>query len=494
MPLCPTLSPVARHLPCRVRAVAFKTECLAALALRGARCNHRLGTTAAFGARLGCISKTSPFDSMLDCGASVCIELFAYCTSCFGVGLRFSKDPALLQLVCRTTGGRAFLKQSWQRMVGAAQRAAALARLPRGFVDEHFPEWPEQAAHPEAVPAPPARPAATPRAARKRPAAALGGWCAVGQLAAAPSAMRRRRTKGPPVPGAAPVAPAGDAAAALFGPAPPEGLRAEQAAQPERDQLGERRLRRCGQCRWLGVPERGQRCPSGCGAPTPNAAAEELFYHGPWGRYNKKLDPGMTALTPERLETLLGELAVEDKGQRQLSREYGVPQPTLARWQNDPAAIEHSLADHTKAISLIHRGRTQAAVLTECAVHTAFLSAVLEDVPAAANSWKAEAARRFGLLQAGATTPGALQVGLGPLGQWMQVPSWSLCPRCGLRSTEAPVTPGWRRNAVVRWRNLVGVVVTAARKNWRLSRVTGSCQEAASSWPTWSRKPATGMI
>ena len=326
-------------------------------------------------------------------------------------------------------------------MVGAAQRAAALARLPRGFVDEHFPERPEQAAHPEAVPAPPARPAATPRAARKRPAAALGGWHAVGQLAAAPSAMRRRRTKSPSVPGAAPVAPAGDAAAALFGPAPPEGLQAEQAAQPERDQLGERRLRRCGQCRWLGVPERGQRCPNGCGAHTSNAAAEELFYHGPWGRYNKKLDPGMTALTPERLETLLGELAVGDKNQRQLSREYGVPQPTLARWQNDPAAIEHSLADHTKAISLIHRGQTQAAVLTECAVRTTFLGAVLEDVPAAANSWRAEAARRFGLLQAGATTPGALQVGLGPLGQWMQVPSWSFCPRCGLRSTEAPVTP-----------------------------------------------------
>ena len=110
MPLCPTLSPIARHLPCRVRAVAFKTEYLATLALRGARCNRRLGTTAAFGARLGRISKH--FLLMLDCGASVCIELFAYCTSCFGVGLRFPKDPALLQLVCRTTGGRAFLKQS----------------------------------------------------------------------------------------------------------------------------------------------------------------------------------------------------------------------------------------------------------------------------------------------------------------------------------------------------------------------------------------------
>lgn len=236
MPLCPTLSPVARHLPCRVGAVAFKTECLAALALRGARCSRRLGTTAAFGARLGRISKR--FLLLLDCSASVGIELFAYCTSRFGVRFRFPKDPVLLQLVCQTTGGRAFLKQSWQRMVGAAQRAAALARLPRGFVDEHFPEWPEQAARPEAVPAPPARPAATPRAARKRPATALGGWHTVGQLTAAPAAMRRRRTKGPPVPGAAPVSPAGDAAAALFGPAPPEGLPAEQAAQPERDQLG----------------------------------------------------------------------------------------------------------------------------------------------------------------------------------------------------------------------------------------------------------------
>ena len=61
--------------------------------------------------------------------------------------------------------------------------------------------------------------------------------------------MRRRRNKGPPVPGEAPVAPAGNAAAAaLFGPAPPEGFQADQAAEPEQDQLGERRLRRCNHC------------------------------------------------------------------------------------------------------------------------------------------------------------------------------------------------------------------------------------------------------
>lgn len=188
----------------------------------------------------------------------------------------------------------------------------------------------------------------------------------------------------------------------------PESLRdEEQAAQPEQEPLGECRLRRCDACQWLGVPE-GPTCPNRCGAGPPKTPAEDVFYHGPWGTYNKQLKPGMTALTPERFETLLEELAIGEKSQHQLSKEYGVPRRTLTRWQNNPARIEASLAAHTKAIVLIRNGKTRADVRRECSVGSAFHAAVRSDAPVAAEAWKTEACRRFGLLHQSPGAPQAL--------------------------------------------------------------------------------------
>ena len=119
------------------------------------------------------------------------------------------------------------------------------------------------------------------------------------------------------------------------------------------------------------------------------------------------------------------------------------------RWRvgrKNPAAIEDSLAAHTKAIQLIRGNQAKAIVLRECSVHATFFSAVLADMPVAAEAWTTEARRRFGLLQQNALVPSALPPGHNSLGKWMQVPSWSFCPCCGLRSTEAPLAPGWRKN------------------------------------------------
>jgi len=218
----------------------------------------------------------------------------------------------------------------------------------------------------------------------------------------------------------------------------------QEQPREQAEEKGKGRLRRCDRCGWLGVPVAGQPCPNSCGAQTPARVAEEIYYHGPWGRYNIALKQGMVALTPERLEHCLDELSTRQQSQAHLAKEFGVPQRTLAHWQQAPRAIEESLASHLEAIRLILAGHTRQSVVETCGVHESFYGAVRRDAPLAAQAWKAEAVQTFGLLQAAGREPRNFPTGLDVLGQWMQVPSWSFCPNCGLRSVEAPMAPGWR--------------------------------------------------
>ena len=337
------------------------------------------------------------------------------------------EDPVLLQVVCGNAAGRGFLKQSLGRMLGPENRAEALRRLPRGVAEEHFaqflteaPQQPQQ----ERAPAPKRSPKGTPT--RKRPAAALGLLGAVAEAVLPAAPMRRRFGKQPPVENEAPLPP-----------------REEPAA--ERPRRGKGRLRRCN-CGWLGVPVPQEACPGGCGASTPTAAAEEFYYHGPWGTYNIALKEGKAALTPERLEKCLDELEAGEKTQPDLADEFSVPLRTLQRWRKAPGPVEDALAAHVEAVRMVFAGHTRQAVLDQCGVATTFFAAVLREAPLAAQAWKAEAARSFSLQQAPAQVPRALPAGFDALGKWMQVPSWSFCPHCGLRSTEAPVAPCWRRH------------------------------------------------
>ena len=335
----------------------------------------------------------------------------------------------LLQVVCGNAAGRAFLKQSLGRMLGPENRAEALRRLPRGVAEEHFaqflteaPQQPQQ----ERAPAPKRSPKAAPT--RKRPAAALGLLGAVAEAVLPPAPMRRRFGKQPPVENEAPL------------PAP-----AEDQAEEEEPSLGKGRLRRCEACRWLGVPQPDGKCPNG---HTSWSLPEELYYDGPWGRYNIRLKAGKQALTPQRLEACLDELAAGSKSQYELASEYGIPQPTLCKWQHNPDPTEEALKQHVQAIGMVMEGHTRAAVLRACRVHPSFFAAVLKDVPLAAKAWKEESARSFGVRLEAAQPAASCLPGLDELGKWMQVPSWSFCPHCGLRSTEAPVMLGWRGRGI----------------------------------------------
>ena len=330
----------------------------------------------------------------------------------------------LLQILCGNAGGRAFLKQSVSRMPNPEVRAAALRRLPRGAIEEHFAQFltevPEQQQQ-ERAPAPKCGAKAAPT--RKRPAAALGSLGVIAQAVLSPLPMRRRFGKQPPVENEAPLP--------------------VQAAEDQAK--GKGRLRRCGTCRWLGVPQEDGKCPSGHAAWFP---AEELYYHGPWGRYNLTLKSGKQALTPERLENCLDELAAGSKSQYELAREYGVPRRTLCTWQRNPGPTEEALRNHTQAIAMILDGKPRAAVRDTCHVHESFFAAVLKELPVAAKAWKEEAARSFGVRVDALPPAASCFPGLDELGKWMQLPSWSFCPHCGLRSTEASVRLGWRKKGL----------------------------------------------